>query len=213
MAHFPTDFRNPVVRQSQMKSIEKLISNLGEMNRLARLNALVALKEMGASALPAMAAIKLILHDVSEPYLQIVAAGAIGAIDGSDPNAVPVLIAALDDPILTHRLLACELLGERRDKSGVLITMKLLHDEYFTVKFAAAEAIGVTFGNWRHAICICLDMFQSDDELHHFVAAENLLSIKQHIQNDLDVVLTAISDASWEARIDLEEVLHQLRTP
>ncbi len=194
-----------------MMTIERLIRNLGESDRVVRCNALWSLKELGEQAKPALAAIKPLLHNTSEPYLQIVAAGAIGAVDRSDPEAVPVLIAALNDPKPAHRSLACEFLGERRHKSGVLCVTTLFNDESFTVRFAAAEAIGLTFGNWLHAIGMCLELLRDIDETNRFIGAENLLSIKQYIQNDLDVISMAISTADWEVRIDLEEVLHQLR--
>jgi HEAT repeat protein len=194
-------------------SIERLIRNLGESDRVVRCNALFALKGIGINAKSALAAIKRILNDASESYLQIIAAGAIGAIDRSDPEAVPVLIAALDDPKPVHRAMACEFLGERRHKSGVLCAMKLFNDESFTVRFEAAKANGLTFGNWLHAIGMCLEMLKDSDETNRFIGAENLLSIKQHIQNDLDVVSTAVATASWDVRLDLEEMLHQLRSP
>ena len=91
--------------------------------------------------------------------------------------------------------------------------MKLFADESFIVRFEAAKAYGLTFGNWLHVIGICLEMLKDVDETNRFIGAENLLGIKPHIQNDLDVVAMAVSTASWNARIDLEEVLHQLRTP
>lgn len=195
-----------------MTSLKRLIRNLGESDGAVRCNALLSLKELGEQAKPALPAIKRFLHDKTDPYLQIVAAGTVGAIDRSDPEAVPVLVAALNDPKPSHRAWACEFLGERRHKSGVLCTMKLFNDQSFMVRFGAAKAYGFTFGNWLHAIGICLEMLKDSDETNRFIGAENLLGIKQHIQNDLDVVAMAVSTASWESRIDLEEVLHQLKS-
>lgn len=195
-----------------MQKLERLIRNLGESDRVVRCNALYSLKELGEQAKRALAAIKPFLHEGADPYLQIIAAGAVSTIDRSDPEAVPVLIAALNDPKPIHRATACEFLGELRHKSGVLCTMKLFNDESFTVRFEASKAYGLTFGNWLHAIGMCLDMLKDDDETNRFIGAENLLSIKQHIQNDLDVVSMAISTASWESRLDLEEVLYQIRS-
>ncbi len=195
-----------------MQSLERLIRNLRESDEVIRCNALFSLKELGEEAKPALPAVKRFLHDKSDPYIQIVAAGAIGAIDRSDPEAVPVLIAALDDPRPGNRAWACEFLGERRHKSGVLCTMKLFTDQSFMVRFEAAKAYGLTFGNWLHAIGICLEMLKDDDDTSRFIGAENLLDLKQHIQNDLDVVAMAVSTASWESRIDLEEVINQLRS-
>jgi HEAT repeat protein len=194
-----------------MQTIERLIRSLGESDVVVRCNALWSLREMGAEAKPALTAIKPFLHDKSEPYLQIVAAGAIGVIDPSNAEAVPVLIAALDDPKPVHRAIACEFLGERRHKSGVQVAMKLFNDDSFTVRFEAANAYGLTFGNWLHVIGICLEMLKDSDYTNRLVGAENLLELKPHIQNDLDVISKAISTANWESRLDLEVVLHQLR--
>jgi HEAT repeat protein len=152
------------------------------------------------------------MNDDSEPFLQIIAAGALGSIARDDPDAVPVLVAALDDPIGFHRATACELLGERRHKSGVLSTMKLLNDEDFSVRFAAAEAIGLTFGNWLHAVAVCVVMLKDADSSIRALGVESILSIKKFVQNDLDLLQMAVVDASWEVRLDIEEVLAQLRS-
>lgn len=196
-----------------MQKLERLIRNLGESDVVVRCNALWSLKEMGAKAKPALPTLKPFLQDQAEPYLQIVAAGAIGAIDRSNKEAVSVLIAALDDPKPIHRSTACQFLGEIRNKTGVQSAMKLFNDDSFTVRFEAAKAYGLTFGNWPHAIGICLEMFKDHDETSRLVGTENLLELKPYIQNDLDVIAMAISTASWESRIDLEEVLYQLRNP
>ena len=90
--------------------------------------------------------------------------------------------------------------------------MKLFSDDSFTVRFEAAKAYGLTFGNWFHVIGICLEMLKDSDYTNRLVGAENLLELKPYIQNDLDVIAMAVSTASWESRLDLEEVLHQLRS-
>ncbi len=145
------------------KSIEALIADLASPDRLMRSKAIYSLNEIGVAARPAIPALKRVMADDLEPFLQIIAAGAVGAIARDDPDAVPVLVAALDDPIGFNRATACELLGERRHKSGVLCTMKLLNDEDFSVRFAAAEAIGLTFGNWLHAVAVCVVMLKDAD--------------------------------------------------
>ena len=194
-----------------MAHFERLIRNLGESDVVVRCNALWSLKEMGTKAKPALPSIKPFLQNHAEPYLQIVAAGAIGSIDRSDVEAVSVLIAALNDPKPIHRSTACQFLGEIRHRTGVQAAVKLFTDDSFLVRFEAAKAYGLTFGNWLHAIGICLDMLKDNDDTNRLVGAENLLELKPHIQNDLDVIAVAISTASWESRIDLEEVLYQLR--
>ena len=193
-------------------SIESLIADLASPDRLVRSESISSLKEIGVAARSAISALKRVMNDVSEPFLQIVAAGAVGAIARDDKDAVPVLVAALDDPIGFHRATACELLGERRHKSGVLCTMKVLNDEEFSVRFAAAEAIGLTFGNWLHAVAICVAMLKDADSSIRAMGVESILSIKMFVHNDLDLLQMAVADASWEARLDIEEVLAQLRS-
>jgi HEAT repeat protein len=194
------------------KSIEALIADLASPDRLVRSKAIYSLNEIGVAARPAIPALKRVMNDDSEPFLQIIAAGALGSIARDDPDAVPVLVAALDDPIGFHRATACELLGERRHKSGVLSTMKLLNDEDFSVRFAAAEAIGLTFGNWLHAVAVCVVMLKDADSSIRALGVESILSIKKFVQNDLDLLQMAVVDASWEVRLDIEEVLAQLRS-
>ena len=194
------------------KPLDTLIADLVSPDRLLRSESISSLKEIGVAARSAIPALKRVMMDGSEPFLQIVAAGAVGAIVRDDPDAVPVLVAALDDPIGFHRATACELLGERRHKSGVLCTMKVLNDEEFSVRFAAAEAIGLTFGNWLHAVAICVAMLKDADSAIRAMGVESILSIKMFVQNDLDLLQMAVADASWEARLDIEEVLAQLRS-
>ena len=193
-------------------NIEALIADLASPDRLVRSEAIYSLKEIGVPARSSVPALKRVMNDGSEPFLQIVAAGAVGAIARDDSDAVPVLVAALDDPIGFHRATACELLGERRHKSGVLCTMKVLNDEVFSVRFAAAEAIGLTFGNWLHAVAICVAMLKDADTSIRAVGVESILGIKKFVQNDLDLLQMAVADASWESRLDIEEVLAQLRS-
>lgn len=193
-------------------SIESLIAELASPDRLVRSKAIYSLNEIGVSARSAIPALKRVMNDDSEPFLQIIAAGAVGAIARDDQDAVPALIAALNDPIGFHRATACELLGERRHKSGVLSTMKLLNDEDFSVRFAAAEAIGLTFGNWLHAVAVCVAMLKNADSSIRALGVESILSIKKFVQNDLDVLEMAAVDASSEVRLDIAEVMAQLRS-
>ena len=194
------------------KSIEDFIAELASPDRLVRSKAIYSLNEIGVTARPAIPALKKVMNDDSEPFLQIIAAGAVGAIARDDPDAVPVLVAALNDPIGFNRATACELLGERRHKSGVLCTMKVLNDEDFSVRFAAAEAIGLTFGNWLHAVAVCVVMLKDADSTIRAMGVESILSIKKFVQNDLDVLEMVVVDASSDARLDIEEVLAQLRS-
>ncbi|MFO1043302.1 MAG: HEAT repeat domain-containing protein [Planctomycetaceae bacterium] len=193
-------------------SIESLVFDLASPNRIVRSKAIYSLNEIGVSARPAIPALKRVMNDGSEPFLQIIAAGAVGAIARDDPGAVPILVAALNDPIGLHRATACELLGERRHRSGVLSTMKLLNDEDFSVRFAAAEAIGLTFGNWLHAVGMCVAMLKDADSSIRAMGSESILSIKKFVQNDLDVLEMALVDASSNVRLEIEEVLAQLRS-
>ena len=174
-------------------SIESLIADLASPDRLVRRESISSLKEIGVAARSAIPALKRVMSDGSEPFLQIVAAGAVGAIARDDQDAVPILVAALNDPIGFHRATACELLGERRHKSGVLCTMKVLNDEDFSVRFAAAEAIGLTFGNWLHAVAICVAMLKDTDSSIRAMGVESILSIKKFVQNDLDLLQMAVA--------------------
>ena len=194
------------------KSIEAFVADLASPDRLVRCKAIYSLNEVGVPARPAIPALKRVMNDGSEPFLQIIAAGAVGAIARDDKDAVPILVAALNDPIGFNRATACELLGERRHKSGVLCTMKVLNDEDFSVRFAAAEAIGLTFGNWLHAVAVCVVMLKDADSSIRAMGAESILSIKKFVQNDLDLLQMAVVDASSEIRLDIEEVLAQLRS-
>ncbi len=202
------------VGQRTKPALPNLIQALLDEHRGVRAWAASCVAKFGPEAVDAISLLLPWLEDETEPYFQIVAANAIGKIAPENPLAVSVLIASLDDSNPFNRSTACEFLGERRHKSGVLCTIKLLNDADSSVRLSASTAIGLTFGNWMHAVGICLELLKDEDEMNRCVGGESLLSIKRYIQNDLDVVSMAISTApSWEARIHIEEVLDQLRSP
>ena len=194
------------------EQLSSLIAELSSPDRLVRHNASLALHKLGNAARPAIPALKRLLADSSEPYLQIFAAGAIRNIAPEDPAAIPVLVAALDDPIAIHRMAACEFLGQRQH-SAALDTMKLFNDPDFVVRFAAAEAYSKFTGNWMHAVAMAVEMLKDANPTNRAMAAEGLLSLRRQARDHLDLLQMALVDAPWEVRLDIEEVLDQLRRP
>ncbi len=192
-------------------TIEALIADLGSPDRVARINAVWSLKKLGDAARPAVPALKLVLEDNSEPYLQIVAAGVISRITPEDPSPLPLLVQGLSHSEGLHRAAAIEFLGERRSKSAVLNAMPLLSDPDFIVRFATGKAIGRTFNNWFHAVAVCVAMLKDGNESNRAMGAECLLSIRRHVRDDLDLLKMAMKDAPWDVRLDIEEILAELR--
>jgi HEAT repeat protein len=195
---------------------EPAVSDLIELltdedDLLVRISAVWCVKNFGESARPAIPALMRLIDDHDEPYLRLSAAGAISKIAPEVSEALSVIIEALTDPVPLHRAIACEFLGERRHKTAVLKTMTLLSDPEFTVRFAAAEAIGRTFNYWMHAVAVCVAMLKDGDETNRCVGAECLLSVGRYVKNDLDLLTMAMVDAPWDVRLDIEEVLDALR--
>jgi HEAT repeat protein len=194
-----------------MDQIDSLIADLQNPDRLIRQNAVLSLKKLGDAAQKAILALKQVMADTSEPFLQITAAGAISSIAPEDPSPTPVLVAGLKDSEGLHRAAAVEFLGKRRSKTAVLNAMTLLSDEDFLVRFATAKAVGWTFGNWFHAVAVCVAMLKDENPTYRAMGAECLLSIRRYVGDHLDLLAMAMSDAPWEARIDIEEVLAALK--
>jgi len=192
-------------------TIDALIADLASPDRVARINAVWSLKKLGDAARPAIPALKLVLDDNTEPYLQIVAAGVISRICPEDPTPLPVLVQGLGHSEGLHRAAAIEFLGERRSKSAVLNAMTLLSDPEFIVRFATAKAIGRTFNNWFHAVAVCVAMLKNANESNRAMGGECLLSIRRYVRDDLDMLLMAMKDAPWDVRLDIEEILAELR--
>jgi HEAT repeat protein len=89
--------------------------------------------------------------------------------------------------------------------------MTLLSDPEFIVRFATAKAIGRTFNNWFHATAVCIAMLKDGNESNRAMGAECLLSVRRHVKDDLDMLKQALVDAPWDVRLDIEEVLAELR--
>ena len=168
------------------KPLDSLIADLQSPDRLIRIKAIWAVKKLGESARPAIPALKLVMADTSEQYLQIMAAGAITRIDPEDPTPMPVLIAGLKDAEGFHRAAAIEFLGERRSKTAVLNAMSLLSDPDFLVRFATGKALGKTFGNWLHAVAVCVQMLKDTDASNRASGCECLLSIRRYAKDVRD---------------------------
>lgn len=193
------------------KTLETLIADLASSDRQVRMGAIWTLKKFGEAARPAIPALKLVMADTSEPYIQIMAAGTVSRIAPEDPSPTPVLVARLKDAVSLHRVAAIEFLGERRSKTAVLNAMTLLSDEDFLVRFATGKAIGRTFNNWMHAVAVCVAMLKDDNATNRAMGGECLLSIRRYVGDHLDLLTMAMADVSWQARIDIEEVLAELR--
>jgi hypothetical protein len=90
--------------------------------------------------------------------------------------------------------------------------MTLLSDEDFLVRFATGKAIGRTFNNWMHAVAVCVAMLKDDNATNRAMGGECLLSIRRYVGDHLDLLTMAMmADCSWQARIDIEQVLAELR--
>jgi HEAT repeat protein len=193
------------------KTLDTLIADLANPDRQLRMEAIWTLKKFGEVARPAVPALKVIMADTSEPYLQIMAAGTISRIASEDPSPTPVLVQGLKDTVSLHRVAAIEFLGERRSKNAVLNAMTLLSDDDFLVRFATGKAIGKVVGDYFHAVAICVAMLKDDSETNRAMGAECLLSIRRYVGDHLDLLTMAMADCSWQARIDIEQVLAELR--
>ena len=192
-------------------AVPALIERLTDEDLLVRNSAVWALMEFGDAARPAIPGLKRLLDDHADHRLRLGVAGAISRIAPEDPVALPVLIEGLRNPLGIHRATACEFLGERRNKKGVLNAMTLLSDPEFSVRFAAGVAVGKTFNNWLHAVAVCVAMLKDADWITRRAGKECLLSLGAHAKPDMDLLKMAIVDAPWEARLDLEEALDELR--
>jgi HEAT repeat protein len=192
-------------------TIDALIADLDSPDRLIRNKAIRSLKKLGEAARSAIPALKLVMADTTEPYLQIMAAGAVSRIAPEDPSPTPVLVQGLKDAEGLHRAAAIEFLGERRSKTAVLNAMTLLSDPDFIVRFATGKAIGKTFGEWLHAVAVCVTMLKDESVTNRAMGGECLLSIRRQAQDHLDLLTMALADAPWEARLDIEEILAELR--
>ncbi len=194
------------------KPLDTLIADLASPDRLLRMEAIWTLKKFGEVARPAIPALKLVMADTSEPYLQIMAAGTISRLSPEDPSPTPVLVQGLKDTASLHRVAAIEFLGERRSKTAVLNAMTLLSDEDFLVRFATGKAIGKVVGDYFHAVAVCVAMLKDDNATNRVMGGECLLSIGRYVGDHLDLLTMAMAaDCSWQARIDIEEVLAELR--
>lgn len=199
------------MRDNMTKNIKDFIADLASPDRQVRMEAIWTLKKFGEAARPAIPGLKLVMADTTEPYLQIMAAGTVSKIAPEDPSPTPVLVQGLKDTVSLHRVAAIEFLGERRSKTAVLNAMTLLSDDDFLVRFATGKAIGRTFNNWMHAVAVCVAMLKDDNATNRAMGGECLLSIRRYVGDHLDLLTMAMADCSWQSRIDIEEVLAELR--
>ena len=191
--------------------INALIERLTDSHRVVRVAAVELLRDIGNEAQSAIPALKRLLEERSEPFIRLSAAGAISKIASEDPAALPVILEGLNDPVGLVRATACEFIGDGRNKSAVLNLLPLLNDSELSVRFASGVAVGKTFGQWFHAVAACMAMLTDSDWTTRCAGKECLLSIGRHTQQSLDMLEMAMVDARWEVRLDLEEVLAELR--
>ncbi len=192
-------------------AVHELTLRLTDEDRSVVVAAMFALKRLAPFAQSAIPALRVILTNSREPYFQIVAAATIGKIAPENPDCIPILVAALDDPNSLNRATGCEFLGERRH-SAVLNTMKLFNDPDFLVRFAASKAYSKFTGDWMHAVAVCVAMLKDDNKTNRAMATACLLSIRHYIRDHLDLLTMAIEDTQGETRVNLEELLIELRS-
>lgn len=192
------------------KNINSLISDLNNADREIRIEAISELKELGAAAQSSIPALKIVMFDTTDRYLQVLAAGSVSKIDSSDPSPTPILVQGLKES--ETRLASIEFLGDRRSKTAVLNAMSLLSDDDFLVRFATGKAIGKVSGDYFHAVAVCVAMLKDENETKRVIGGQCLLSIRRYVGDHLDLLTMAMADVPWESRIDLEEVLCQLRS-
>lgn len=191
--------------------INALIERLTDNHRVVRVAAVELLRKIGTEAQSAISALKRLLEDRSEPFIRLSAAGAISTIAPEDTAALPVILEGLNDPVGIHRATVCEFIGNRRNKLAVLHLIPLLNAPELSVRFAAGVAVGKTFGNWFHAVAACMAMLTDSDWTTRCAGKECLLSIGPHAKADLGPLKKALVDASWESRLDIEEVIAGLQ--
>jgi HEAT repeat protein len=191
-------------------AVPALIERLADSEHNVVVMAMIALKRLAQFARSAIPEIKRVLADTSDSHLRIVAAATLGKIDPTAPDSIPILVAALNDPESINRAVACEFLGERKH-SAAMNTMKLFNDPDFVVRFAAAKTYSKWTGDWLHAVAVCVAILKDDNATNRAMATACLLSIRHYIGDHLDLLTMAMADCSWQARLDIEEVLAELR--
>jgi HEAT repeat protein len=192
--------------------IPEIIERLSDEDGFVHCAAVLALTEFGQSARPALEQLKQFLSDDTEPFTRLCAASAISRIAPKDSSSLPILLESLKHEVSFHRIMACDFLGERRDKKSVLNVMPLLGDPNLGVAFAAAEAVGKTFGNWFHAVAVSVKMLKDDDWVTRCAGKESLASLGRYAKADMDLLTMALKEVSWEARLDIEEALYAIKS-
>lgn len=191
-------------------AVPALIERLSDKEHNVVVMAMLALKRLSRFAQSAISEIRRVLADTSDSHLRIVAAATLGKIDPTDPDSIPLLVASLNDSESINRAAACEFLGERRH-SAAMNTMKLFNDPDFVVRFAASKAYSKWTGDWLHAVAVCVAMLKDDNATNQAMATACLLSIRHYIGDHLDLLQMAIEDTQGETRVNLEQLLNQLR--
>ena len=155
-----------------------------------------------------------LLEEESDMYIRLGAAGAICRIAPDEADAVlPVLLAELHDNNFVHRDTACKFVGEigPRANAAVPSLLNLLDDEAETVQCSASEAIGKITGDWSHAIEVGVKLIQHPDWLIRVVGAEHFAVIGTKAKPAIPRLRELLGCVEWEVRLDVEEVLDEIR--
>ncbi len=194
-----------------MDEIDALINDLSSEDRIKRCDAIWALMNIGKDAGIAVPPIRQLLDDHSEPFICLIAAGAIICIVGDDEQAISILIEAVESEDSVMQALACKFLGHSRDPSVLPSLFSLLSDE--SLLHSAAQAIGMVSGDWSYLIDVSLkSLGDFDDQIMQGLARESLLMLGKEDKAIVSLLVERLSSLHWEVRLELEEILHILKT-
>jgi HEAT repeat protein len=196
------------------RRVSKLITELGDPDRLVRSSAIWLLIDAGVAARTALPTLKKLLDDESESFVRLGAAAAICRIAPNDSEeALPVLLAELHDNKFEYRDAACRFIGELGQKAEAAIPtlLNLLDDESETVRCSASEAIGRISGDWTDAIEIGIRLLQDSDCLLRVVAAKHFAMIGIGAKPAIPRLQRLLGYVDWDVRLDVEVVLADIQ--
>jgi len=197
-----------------MNEIENLIQDLSNPDRIERSDAvwgIVHLCDTGVRPHEAVPSLRILLDDFSEPYIRMIAAGAILRILGQDSVAMSVLVESLDTRNAFLRITVCDFLGEVRDDPAVLALLKLLLDEE-DITAKAGEALTKLTGDLSYSFEGALNQLaQFDDELTKCIGREHLLFLGRNHKEIIPMLRDRLNSLPWDVRLDAEEIFHILK--
>lgn len=197
-----------------MNEIESLINDLSSDDRIERSNAIwgiVHLCDTRIKPQQAVSPLRKLMENLSEPYIRMIAAGAILRILGRDSVAMSVLVESLDTRDHFHRSTVCDFLGEVRNDPAVLALLKLLLDDE-NVYANAGDALSKLTGNLIYTFEGALkQLAQFDDELTKCVGREHLLFLGRNNKEIIPILRERLNSLPWDVRLDAEEIFHILK--